>query len=78
MKTMTCKQLGGVCDRRFQGHSFEEIAEMSKQHGIEMFWKGDKAHVEAMHVMKEFMHNPESMKVWLEDQRKKFEASLYE
>jgi len=33
MKTMTCKQLGGACDKEFQANSFEEITEMSKQHG---------------------------------------------
>ena len=29
MKTMTCKQLGGVCDKKFKANSFEEIAEKS-------------------------------------------------
>lgn len=36
MKTMNCKQLGGACEKEFQADSFEEIAEMSKKHGIEM------------------------------------------
>jgi predicted small metal-binding protein len=39
MKMMTCKQLGGACDKEFRANSFEEIAEMSKQHGMEMFQK---------------------------------------
>ena len=34
---MTCIQLGGACDKKFQADSFEEIAKMSKQHGMEMF-----------------------------------------
>ena len=29
MKTMTCNQLGGACDKSFHGKSFEEIAEQS-------------------------------------------------
>ena len=42
MKTMTCRQLGGACGKEFQADSFDEIAEMSKQHGIEMFQSGDQ------------------------------------
>ena len=34
MKAMTCKQLGGACDRVFHANSFEEIAELSKKHKI--------------------------------------------
>ncbi|MFS4468741.1 hypothetical protein [Maribacter sp. 2210JD10-5] len=39
MKTMTCKQLGGACDQEFRAYTFEEIAELSKNHGMEMFPK---------------------------------------
>ena len=39
MKTMACKQLGGACDKKFNANSFDEISEMSKQHGMEMFQK---------------------------------------
>jgi predicted small metal-binding protein len=74
VKTMTCKQLGGACDKEFRANSFEEIAEMSKQHGMEMFQKGDKAHLEAMNDMKELMQNPEAMKEWFENKRKEFDS----
>jgi len=37
MKTMNCKQLGGDCDKEFHANTFEEISELSKQHGLEMF-----------------------------------------
>jgi len=37
MKTMTCNQLGGACDKEFQANTFEEMAEMSKKHGMEMY-----------------------------------------
>ena len=73
MKTMTCKQLGGACDKEFHANTFEEIAEMSKKHGTEMFQKGDEAHLQAMNDMKELMENPEAMKNWFEDKRKEFE-----
>jgi predicted small metal-binding protein len=39
MKTMSCKQLGGACDKEFHASSFKEISDMSKQHGMEMFQK---------------------------------------
>ena len=48
MKTMTCKQLGGACDLEFHAASFEEIAEMSQNHGVEMFQKQDGDHLQAM------------------------------
>ena len=48
MKTMTCRQLGGACDMEFHAETFEEMAELSRQHGMEMYKKGDPAHLEAM------------------------------
>ena len=74
MKTMTCKQLGGACDKEFHARSFDEIAEMSKQHGMEMFQKKDAAHLRAMNEMQELMKDPEAMKEWFENKRKEFEA----
>jgi hypothetical protein len=74
MKTMTCKQLGGSCDKKFQGNTFEEIADQSKKHGMEMFQKGDKDHIEAMNKMKDLMASPEAMKQWFEEKRRVFDA----
>ena len=74
MKTMTCKQLGGACDKTFQATSFEEIAEMSKKHGMAMFQKGDAAHLRAMNEMQELMRSPEAMKAWFEEKRIEFNA----
>ena len=74
MKTMTCKQLGGACDKEFRANSFEEIAEMSKQHGTEMFQKGDEAHLKAMNEMKGLTQNPEAMKEWFDNKRKEFDS----
>lgn len=34
---MTCKQLGGACNHEFRADTFEEMAELSKSHGMEMF-----------------------------------------
>lgn len=74
MKTMTCKQLGGACEKEFHASSFEEIAEMSKQHGMEMFQKKDEAHLNAMNKMQELINAPGEMEKWLEAKRREFEA----
>lgn len=71
---MTCKQLGGACEKEFQADSFEEIAEMSKQHGMEMFEHEDAAHLKAMNEMRELMKNPGAMEKWFENKRKEFES----
>jgi len=74
MKTMTCRQLGGACDMEFHANSFEEIAEMSKSHGMEMFQKSDEAHLQEMGKMKELMQSPDGMNQWMENKRKDFDA----
>lgn len=55
MKSMGCSRLGGACEKEFHENTFEEIAELSKQHGIEMYQYGDTAHLEAMQIMQELM-----------------------
>ena len=74
MKTMTCNQLGGACDKKFKANTFEEIEEMSKRHGMEMFQKGDEAHLNAMKKMKQLMTTPDALKEWFDSKRKEFEA----
>ncbi len=74
MKTMTCRQLGGACDMEFRADTFEEMAELSKQHGMEMFEKQDSAHLAAMEKIQELMKDPEKMNEWFEAKRKEFEA----
>jgi len=74
MKTMKCNQLGGACEKEFHANSFDEIAEMSKQHGMEMFQKNDEAHLKAMNEMQELMQKPEAMENWFENKKKEFEA----
>ena len=74
MKTMNCNQLGGACEKEFHANSFEEIAVMSKQHGMEMFQRKDEAHLKAMNEMQELMQRPEAMKDWFESKKKEFDA----
>lgn len=74
MKKMTCKELGGACDLVFEAETFEEIAELSKAHGTEMYGKADAAHLEAMHAMQSLMKNPSAMQKWFDDKRAEFDA----
>lgn len=74
MKTMTCKQLGGACELAFHAETWEEMAELSKKHGMEMFGKGDGPHLEAMHAMKALMKSPTDMADWMNARKTEFEA----
>ena len=74
MKTMTCKQLGGACDKKFHADTFEEMADLSKKHGMEMFQKGDKPHIDAMKKMQELMNSPAAMQDWFNSKKMEFEA----
>ena len=74
MKSMTCKELGGACDIEFEADTFEEIAELSKKHGIEMFQKKDAAHLKAMHDMRILIKSPQDMTNWYDKKRKEFDA----
>ncbi|MES9833159.1 MAG: hypothetical protein ABW139_13060 [Candidatus Thiodiazotropha sp. DIVDIV] len=74
MKTMNCRQLGGACEKAFSANTFEEIAEMSKQHGMEMFQQNDEAHLEAMNQMQQLMQDPKAMNAWFESKREEFKA----
>ncbi len=76
MKTMTCRQLGGACDKEFHADTFEEISEQSKQHGMEMFRKKDAAHLEAMNKMRALMESADSkaMQHWMQTKREEFNA----
>ena len=73
MKKMTCKQLGGACDKVFKANTFEEMAELSKQHGMAMFKEQDQAHLKAMEEMKKLMEDPQAIEAWFEGKKKEFE-----
>jgi hypothetical protein len=74
MKTMTCKQLGGACDKVFSANTFEEIAALSKKHGMEMFQMADKAHLDAMNEMQKKIKSPDAMNQWMASKKREFEA----
>lgn len=74
---MTCKQLGGACDTEFKAETFDEMAELSRAHGMAMYQSGDKAHIEIIQEMMELMNKPEEMKTWI-DAKKAVFADLAE
>ncbi len=74
MKTMTCKQLGGACDKILQAETFGEMAELSMQHGMEMMQQNDEAHMKAIASMKEIMQDPRTMSQWFEERKAEFDA----
>jgi len=70
MKTMTCKQLGGACNKTFSADTFDEIVTMSKRHGMEMFEKNDKSHLDAMEEISVLMQDQSKMQEWFNQKKK--------
>lgn len=71
---MTCRQLGGACDKEFHASSFEQMANLSKEHAKEMHEKADEPHIEAMKRMANRMKSPETLNEWYDKKRKEFDA----
>jgi len=76
MKIMKCSQIGGPsdCEVEFKAETFEEIAEQSKQHGMEMFQIGDESHLKAMNEIKDKMQDPSAMEEWMIEKKKEFNS----
>ena len=51
-----------------------EMAEMSKNHGMEMYKEGDEEHIKVMNKMRENMNDPDAMKNYMESKQKEFDA----
>lgn len=71
---MTCKQLGGACDKEFYAKTFEEMKGLSMKHAHEMYQKNDKAHMKVMVEMKELMKDSKAMKKWMDNKKREFDA----
>lgn len=74
MKKMTCRELGGACDHVFTAETFEELAEQSKVHGMEMFQNGDQAHAAAIAQVMALMNEPEKMAQWIAEKKALFDS----
>jgi len=74
MKTMTCKQLGGACDKQFSAETFDELVEMSKAHGMEMFMQQDPDHMAVIMHVQSIMMDPEKLAAWMDEKKALFES----
>lgn len=74
MKRMSCKELGGACDMIFEAETFQDIANKSRAHGVEMFQQGDAGHLRAMDAMKVLMKTPGAIQTWMKEKEAHFNA----
>lgn len=74
MKTMTCKQLGGACDEVFSANTFDEIAQLSRDHSMAKFEENDESHLRAKAEMMKMMQEPRAMQAWFEARRAEFDS----
>lgn len=71
MKTMTCKQLGGPCDRAFHAHTADEAIKAQDKHLKEV---GDELHKDALADMKGRWRHPMKAMGWYTQAKKDFAA----
>lgn len=74
MKTMTCKQMGGPCDTKFQENTADEVIKAQDNHLKEMVASGDDTHKEALESMKGRWKNPIAGMGWYMKTKKAFAA----
>lgn len=74
MKTMTCKEMGGACDATFQAETFEDMAILSKEHGMAMFQAQDQAHLKVRGEVMTLMQAPQAFSDWMNSKRKLFDS----
>jgi hypothetical protein len=66
-KTFTCKELGGICDKKFSGKTFKEIMDKGMKH-----MSSDQAHMEQVAVLA--MTSSETQEQWMARMQKEFKA----
>lgn len=74
MKTMTCKQMGGPCDKAFQGNTADEVIKAQDKHLKEAVANGDTTHEEAAKAMQARWKNPIKGMGWYMQAKKDFAA----
>jgi hypothetical protein len=74
MKTMTCKQMGGPCDKAFQGETADDVINAQDQHLKEAVSAGDSAHEPANKDMRGRWKHPIKGMGWYKDTKKAFAA----
>ena len=71
MKSMTCKELDGVCDVKIKGETPEEMMKNSQEHAMSA---NDDAHKNKMKQMGKMNTGPEAVKKYMDDFKVKFDA----
>ena len=74
MKTMTCRQMGGPCDKAFQGKTADEVIKAQDKHLKEMGASGDESHESALKDMQGRWKRPLSGMAWYKNTKKAFAA----
>jgi hypothetical protein len=74
MKTMTCKQMGGPCDKAFSGESADDVINAQDQHLKDAVAAGDTAHEPANKDMRGRWKHPIKGMGWYKDTKKAFAA----
>jgi len=74
MKTMTCKEMGGACDATFQAETFDDMAVLSKEHGMAMFHAQDQEHLKVMGEVMTLMQDIQGFSDWMNSKRKLFDS----
>ena len=72
MKTMTCRQMGGPCDKAFQGDTADDVINAQDQHLKDMVAAGDEAHVPANNDMRGRWKHPLKGMGWYKSTKKAF------
>ena len=70
MKTLTCKDLGGTCDAKITGSTFQEVGKNSMMHVMEKIKNGDEAHKTAADKMRNA--SPEEQKAMMAGYEKRY------
>ena len=73
MKRMTCSEIGGVCEEKITGVTFDEVAKKGYDHIAQMT---DEEHKK----MKEMIDSStdEQKQKWMEETKPKFDSALDE
>ncbi|MDQ2749747.1 MAG: hypothetical protein M3Y44_09510 [Actinomycetota bacterium] len=72
MKTMTCKQLGGPCDRSLRGATADEVIKLQDAHLREAVAAGDATHASALNDMKGRWKHPIAGMGWYRAAKRDF------
>lgn len=72
MKTMTCRQLGGPCDRALTGETADDIIKAQDKHLRDAVREGDVTHEPAHEDMKGRWRHPVKSMGWYRDAKKAF------